>query len=109
MSLDAQMLATQVTSDPQSQIVVASKLPFKTAPAFPLVIHRAARTNQPFSVTGQRAILGQQDGTFAMAAAHQALTIRGAEPSRDGFVLNAQGASAPSADSYETVTVHSGW
>ncbi|WP_213806042.1 glycogen debranching protein [Granulicella sp. dw_53] len=41
-----------------------------TVPAFrldsnPLVIQRAARPNQPFSVTGERgAILGQQDGTF---------------------------------------------
>ena len=31
------------------------------------MIHRVARTNQPFSVTGQRgAILGQQDGTFEL-------------------------------------------
>ncbi len=41
-------------------------------PAFPLdtnplVITRAARTNQPFSVTGQRgAILGQQNGDFEL-------------------------------------------
>lgn len=33
----------------------------------PLVITRAARANQPFSVTGERgAILGQQDGTFEL-------------------------------------------
>jgi glycogen debranching enzyme len=45
---------------------------FTTVPAFPLdsnplVIQRAARTNQPFSVTGERgAILGQQDGSFEL-------------------------------------------
>jgi glycogen debranching enzyme len=45
---------------------------FTTIPAFPLdsnplVITRAARANQPFSVTGERgAILGQQDGTFEL-------------------------------------------
>ena len=33
----------------------------------PLVIHRVARADQPFSVTGPRgAILGQQDGTFEL-------------------------------------------
>ncbi len=43
-----------------------------TVPAFPLdtnplVIQRAARPNQPFSVTGERgAVLGQQDGTFEL-------------------------------------------
>ena len=35
--------------------------------ANPLVIHRPARANQPFSVTGERgAILGQQDGGFEL-------------------------------------------
>lgn len=33
----------------------------------PLVIHRVAKANQPFSVTGERgAILGQQDGSFEL-------------------------------------------
>jgi glycogen debranching enzyme len=45
---------------------------FTTIPAFPLdrnplVIHRSAIPNKPFSVTGERgAILGQQDGTFEL-------------------------------------------
>ena len=45
---------------------------FGTVPAFrmdgnPLVIRRAARAKEPFSVTGERAaVLGQQDGSFEM-------------------------------------------
>ena len=45
---------------------------FGTVPAFrmdenPLVIRRAARAKEPFSVTGERgALLGQQDGTFEL-------------------------------------------
>jgi len=50
----------------------AAQTGLSTIPAFPLdgnplVIHRAAIANKPFSVTGERgAILGQQDGTFEL-------------------------------------------
>jgi hypothetical protein len=69
-SLLAASLAAAVAQNP------APDAAFTPVPAFPLtspadtnplVITRAARANQPFSVTGQRGtILGQQDGTFEL-------------------------------------------
>ena len=70
-SLMAQTFSTQDTSHP-AVAPGPQSLRFETVPAFPLdsnplVIHRPARPNQPFSVTGPRgAILGQQDGTFEL-------------------------------------------
>ena len=71
ISLRGQTVAIDATSTPPVPTIPVG-LRFDTVPAFPLdgnplVIHRAARANQPFSVTGQRgAILGQQDGTFEL-------------------------------------------
>ncbi|HEY9136839.1 MAG TPA: glycogen debranching protein, partial [Terriglobus sp.] len=67
-ALCGQTFSTQASTASQP----AATQSFETLPAFaldnnPLVIHRTARPNQPFSVTGQRgAILGQQDGSFEL-------------------------------------------
>lgn len=67
ISVSGQTFATQATSAQPADTQRFDTLPAFTLQSNPLVIHRAARANQPFSVTGQRgAILGQQDGTFEL-------------------------------------------